>query len=381
MPMRRYKQEQIVTLLRQVEVEIANGKTTPQACKEAQITVQTYYRWRKEYGGLKPGPSQAFEGARTGECEAKTAGGGAVFGEANFEGCGGGKLLSPERRRSAVRHARERFQISERYACRLLGQRRGTQRYQVLHRLDEDALARAIIELASEYGRYGYRRIAALLRARGWHVGKDRVQRIRQGEGLIVPQKQRPRGRLWLGDGLCIRLRPERANHVWSYDFVSGMTHDGRTLRMLTLLDDYTRECLAILVARRLGRYEVIGALAEVMLYRGIPEHIRSDNGTEFVAKELRQWLAKVGTGTLSIEPGSPWENGYCESFNGKLRDECLNGEIFYSLREAQVMIENWQVLYNTLRPHSALGYRPPAPVACIPWICPDQISQPEVVM
>jgi putative transposase len=161
--------------------------------------------------------------------------------------------------------------------------------------------------LASKYGRYGYRRITALLQRAVWHVGKDRVQRIWRREGLKVPQKQRPRGRLWLNDGSCIRLRPERANHVRSYDFVSAMTHDGRTLRMLTLIDEYTRESLAIRVARRLGRYEVIEALADVMLFRGIPENIRSDNGPEFVAKELRQWLAKVGTGTLYIEPGSPW--------------------------------------------------------------------------
>ncbi len=149
---------------------------------------------------------------------------------------------------------------------------------------------------------------------------------------------------------------------------------------MLTLIDEYTRESLAIRVARRLGRYQVIETLADVMLFRGIPENLRSDNGPEFVAKELRQWLAKLGTETLYIEPGSPWENGYCESFNGKLRDECLNGEIFYSLKEAQIVIEQWRVLYNTLRPHSALGYRPPAPAACNPW-GPNPISQPMAVM
>ena len=162
---------------------------------------------------------------------------------------------------------------------------------------------------------------------------------------------------------------------------MSGKTHDGRTLRMLTLIDEYTRECLAIAVARRLGRYEVIEALADVMLFRGIPEHIRSDNGPEFVAEELRKWLAKLGTGTLYIEPGSPWENGYCESFNGKLRDECLNGEIFYSLKEAQVVIEKWRVVYNTMRPHSALGYRPPVPAACSSLVPPNSISQPMPVM
>ena len=248
-----------------------------------------------------------------------------------------------------MEHAREKYEVSERHACRLLGQWRRTQRYAAIHRIDEAALTRAIVELASEYGRYGYRRITALLQRDGWQVGKDRVQRIWRREGLKVPQKQRPRGRLWLNDGSCVRLRPERANHVWSYDFVSAMTHDGRTLRMLTLIDEFTRESLAIRVARRLGRYEVIEALADVMLFRGIPENIRSDNGSEFVARELRQWLAKVGTGTLYIEPGSPWENGYCESFNAKLRDEFLNGEIFYSMKEIKVLAERWRVHYNVV--------------------------------
>jgi putative transposase len=241
-------------------------------------------------------------------------------------------------------------------------------------------LTRVIIALASEYGRYGYRRITIELNKAGWPVGKDRVQRIWRREGLKVPQKQRPRGRLWLNDGSCVRLRPERPNHVWAYDFVKAMTHDGRALRLLVLLDEYTRECLAIRVARRLGSLEVIETLAEVMLWRGIPEHIRSDNGPEFIAEELRKWLAKVGTGVLYIEPGSPWENGYCESFNGKLRDECLNGEIFYSLKEAQIVIENWRVEYNRKRPHSALGYRPPAPAACSPWGV-NPTSQPMAVI
>jgi transposase InsO family protein len=162
---------------------------------------------------------------------------------------------------------------------------------------------------------------------------------------------------------------------------VSAITHDGRNLRLLTLIDEYTRECLAIRVARRLGSQEVLDTLAEVMLVRGIPEYLRSDNGPEFVARELRKWLAKLGTGTLYIEPGSPWENGYCESFNGKLRDECLNGEIFYSLKEAQIVIEKWRVEYNPRRPHSALGYRPPVPAAYGPLVAANQTSQPQAVM
>jgi putative transposase len=280
-----------------------------------------------------------------------------------------------------VEHAREEHDLSERHACRLLGQWRGTQRYLAIQRTDEDALTRAIIALASEYGRYGYRRITVELHKAGWPVGKDRVQRIWRREGLKVPQKQKPRGRLWLNDGSCVRLRPERANHVWAYDFVKAMTHDGRALRLLVLIDEYTRECLAIRVARRLGSAEVIEVLAEVMLGRGIPENIRSDNGPEFIAQELRKWLGKVGTGALYIEPGSPWENGYCESFNGKLRDECLNGEIFYSLKEAQIVIERWRMEYNTRRPHSALGYRPPAPAAYSPLVPPSSVSQPWAVM
>jgi putative transposase len=263
-----------------------------------------------------------------------------------------------------VSHAREEHGISERRACQLVNQPRGTQRYQPTQRDDEDALTRAILALASQYGRYGYRRITALLRAAGWQVSKDRVERIWRREGLKVLQKQKPRGRLWLNDGSCVRLRPERPNHVWSYDFVSAYTHDGRTVRMLNVIDEYSRKCLAIRPRRRLNSRHVIEVVADAMLEHGIPEHIRSDNGPEFVAKPLRKWLADIGTQTLYIEPGSPWENGYCESFNSKLRDEFLNGEIFYSLKEVQVLAERWRIHYNTVRPHSSLGYRPPVPLA-----------------
>ena len=240
-----------------------------------------------------------------------------------------------------------RYGISERHACRLLGQWRGTQRYESMQRADEDELTAAVIALASEYGRYGYKKIAAMLQSSGWKVGRDRVERIWRREGLKVTQKQKPRRRLWLNDGSCVRLRPERANHVWSYDFVSARTHDGKLLRILTLIDEYTRECLALRVARRLNSQDVIETLSEVMLWRAIPEYIRSDNGPEFVARQLRDWLQGLGTRPLYIEPGSPWENGYCESFNGKLREECLNGEIFYSVKEARIVIEQWRQQYN----------------------------------
>ena len=381
MSIEKNKPEQIVTVLRQIEVQIANGKKVPQGCKEAGIHTQTYYRWRKEYGGLKLDQARRLKELEKGECATETASDGAVDREAGTAGCGAGKLVSPERRRCAVERAKHEYGMSERHACWLLGQWRGTQRYEPVHRLDEDELTQAIIALAANYGRYGYRRITALLRRAGWQVGKDRVQRIWRREGLKVPQKHRPRRRLWLNDGSCIRLRPERRNHVWSYDFVSDRTENGRRVRILTLIDEYTRECLAIRVERRMGSLEVIETLSDVMLWRGIPEHIRSDNGPEFVAQKLRQWLGNLGTGTLYIELGSPWENGYCESFNGKLRDECLNGEIFYSLQEAQIVIEQWREEYNTRRPHSALDYRPPSPGACNPFLLPEPISQPQAVM
>ena len=258
----------------------------------------------------------------------------------------------------------------------MLGQHRSTQRKVPRGRTDEDALTADIIALASQYGRYGYRRIAVLLRDAGWAVNMKRVERIWRREGLKVPSRQPKKGRLWLNDGSCIRLRPERPNHVWSYDFVESRTHDGRKLRMLNVIDEFTRECLAIRIDRKLNSTAVIDVLTDLFILRGVPGHVRSDNGPEFMAKAVRDWIDAVGAKTAFIEPGSPWENGYCESFNSKLRDELLNGEIFYSLAEARVVIEAWRVHYNTVRPHSSLGYRPPAPQA-LHWPSCDGGSPP----
>ncbi len=254
--------------------------------------------------------------------------------------------------------------VSERFACRVLGQHRSTQRKQPTKPDDEAALTADITALAIQYGRYGYRRITAMLWVRGWKVNVKRVARIWRREGLKVPQKQPKRGRLWLNDGSCVRLRPQHPNHVWSYDFVEDRTHDGRKYRMLNIIDEYTRECIAIRVNRRLKAVDVIDVLSDLFILRGIPRHIRSDNGPEFIARALRDWIAAVGAKTAYIMPGSPWENGYCESFNSKLREELLNGEIFYTLKEARIVIERWRRHYNTIRPHSSLGYRPPAPEA-----------------
>ncbi|GAB5448415.1 MAG: IS3 family transposase [Gymnodinialimonas sp.] len=224
-----------------------------------------------------------------------------------------------------------------------------------------------MIELTRQYGRYGYRRIAALLRDAGWQLNDKRVERLWRREGLKVPMKQPKKGRLWLNDGSCVRLTPQHRSHVWSYDFVHHRTGDGKAFRTLNILDEHSRECLAIRVKRKLNSTEVIDALTDLFVLRGVPAYIRSDNGPEFIAEAVRDWIAAVGAKTAYITPGSPWENGYCESFNARLRDELLNGEVFYSLREAQILIEQWRKHYNTKRPHSALGYRPPAPETIIP--------------
>jgi len=197
-------------------------------------------------------------------------------------------------------------------------------------------------------------------------VNHKRVERIWRKEGLKVPQRQPKRGRLWLNDGSCVRLRPEHKDHVWSYDFMVDRTANGRPFRILTILDEYTRECLAILVDRHISSQDVIDKLFELFIFRSIPDYIRSDNGPEFTAKAIRSLLSRLGVKTLFIEPGSPWENGYIESFNGKLRDELLNREVFTTLIEAKVLIEKWRQEYNTVRPHSALRYRPPAPEAVL---------------
>ena len=266
-----------------------------------------------------------------------------------------------------MEHVREELgpeKVSERRVCRVLGQPRSTQRRAHQVPDDEPALVARMIALASEYGRYGYRRITILLQDEGFRVNHKRVQRLWRREGLKVPSKQPKRSRLWFNDGSCVRLRPLYSDHVWSYDFMTDRTREGRAFRILNIIDEYSRECLSIDVARKLTSEDVQARLTELFVSRGMPAHIRSDNGPEFVAEKVRGWLQRLEVAPMFIEPGSPWENGYCESFNGKLRDELLRGEIFDTLLEAQVLAERWRKHYNQVRPHSALGYRPPAPEA-----------------
>jgi len=270
------------------------------------------------------------------------------------------------------------LKVSERRVCRVLGQHRSTQRRLPIGRDDEDELTADIVALVRKYGRYGYRKIAELLRSQsGWVVNDKRVERIWRREGLKVPARQPKKGRLWLADGSCVRLRAERPNHVWSYDFVEDRTHDGRKYRMLTVIDEFTHESLAIRVDRKLKSTDVIDVLSDLFILRGVPGHVRSDNGPEFVAKAVQDWITTVGAKTAYIAPGSPWENGFIESFNARLRDELLDGEIFYTLREAQVVIESWRRHYNTVRPHGSLGYKPPAPEVFVPAMTARTALQP----
>ena len=286
--------------------------------------------------------------------------------------------MSPARRRQAVQRAVEVLGVSERRACRASGQPRSTQRYVGAEREREGALLLRIRELAREHPRYGYRRITASLRREGRSVNRKRVHRLRRREGLEVPQVQRERRRLGHSENSCQRLRSERPDHVWSYDFLYDRTADGRQLKVLPIVDGFTRECLTIEVERGMDAEAVVSTLEYLFEIRGEPEHIRSDNGPEFIACAVRGWLARRGSKTLDIEPGSPWENASSETFNSRLRDELLDREMFETLKEAKVIIEDHRLDYNDRRPHSSLGYRTPAEFAAA-YVRPGVASLPPV--
>ena len=377
MPRKSYKPEEIVAKLRQVDVLISRGQSVAEAIRSIGVSEVTYYRWRQEFGGLKSDQVRRLKELETENSRLRRAVSDLTLDKLILQEAAPGKLLSPARRRACIEHVRGVLSISERRACAALGQHRSTQRKIPRGRLDEERLTTDIIELARQYGRYGYRKIAELLRRAGWLVNDKRVERIWGREGLKVPARQPKRARLWLNDGSCMRLRAERPNHVWSYDFLEERTHDGRKFRMLNIIDEFTHECLAIRVSRRLKSIDVIDVISDLFILRGVPEHIRSDNGPEFVATAVQEWVGAVGAKTAYITPGSPWDNCFIESFNARLRDELLNGEIFYTLREAQVVIESWRRHYNTVRPHASIGYRAPAPEVFVPALAAWPAAQP----
>ncbi len=248
--------------------------------------------------------------------------------------------------------------------CRAVEQPRSTQRYQPKPRDHEKPLIRRMLELVRDHPRFGYRRIWALLRGEGWRVNAKRIYRLWRQEGLKVPRKQRKRRRLGSSDQGCIRHRAEHKDHVWALDFVHDRTVDGRPLKWLAVIDEFTRECLALEVARSIKATDVIDVLAELFRVRGVPRHIRADNGPEFIARSVRRWLERSSVRPLYIAPGSPWENGYVESFHSRFSDELLDREMFYTVREARSLGTSWRLDYNHRRPHSSLGYRTPAEFA-----------------
>ena len=268
-------------------------------------------------------------------------------------------MVSPAQNKQAVAYVVDQRLCSERRACRYLGVHRSTYRYPVKSPLPQQVqLHQRIVSLSWQYPRYGYRRIRAVLEREGWSVSRKQVQRIRRKEGLKVHPKPQRIPRQGVSTGLLTQAT--HRNHVWTWDFIFDRTDKGSTLKMLTMLDEYTRQCLAIRVERQIRSGQVLATLWQAMMQYGIPEHIRSDNGTEFIAGKIQRWLRVNQIKTLYIEPGSPWQNGYIESFHSRFRDECLNREWLLNLREARVVIEDWRQHYNTERPHSRLGYLSP---------------------
>ena len=261
-------------------------------------------------------------------------------------------------------HVQETHSVSQRRACRVLDQHRSTQRYGRKVKDDEARLVQRIHELVRRHPRYGYRRVWALLVAEGWSVNVKRIERLWRREGLKVPVKPRKKRRLGSSENACHRRRSEQMNDVWCWDFAFDRTTSGSALKWLSIIDEFTRECLTLTVDRGITSEDVIDALAELFATRGVPGHIRSDNGPEFIATAIRDWTRQLEISTLYVAPGSPWENGYAESFHSKLRDEFLACEEFTSLHEARLLTSAWKREYNEVRPHSSLGYVAPAAFA-----------------
>ena len=272
--------------------------------------------------------------------------------------------MSPARKQEAVGKLRDQFATSERRACRVLDQPRSSQRRRPRPRADEAALVKRMLELARQHPRYGYRMITAKLRQEGWRVNAKRIYRLWRREGLKVPKKKRKKRRLGTSENACHRRRAEHQDHVWCWDFIFDRTESGSPLKWLSIEDEYTRESLCLKVDRSITSEDVIDTLAELFAMRGVPDHVRSDNGPEFIALAIRNWLEQVGVKTLYIEPGAPWENGYAESFHSRLRDEFLASEVFENLAAARQLTAAWKEDYNHHRPHSSLGYLTPAEFA-----------------
>ncbi|MFZ0377827.1 MAG: IS3 family transposase [Solirubrobacteraceae bacterium] len=366
MKRRRHTPEQIIRKLREAERMLGEGRQIPEVSKELGISEATFHRWRNQYGGMK-----ADEVRRLKELERENAQLKAIVADQALENralkeIGEGKLVGPARRRRAVAMVCDRFGVSERWACRVVGQHRSTQRYEPTCAENDAALRARLREISAERPRWGYRRAHHRLREEGWEVNRKRVQRLWREEGLRVPVRRRKRRRLGDSTVPAERLRAERPNHVWALDFQHDQTADGRVIRLLNVVDEFTREALEMRVERSIDADKTVATLERLMAERGAPVHLRMDNGSELTAHALKDWCRFSKTGTAYIDPGSPWQNPFVESFHSRVRDELLDVEEFSCLAEAKVVISDWREDYNQRRPHSALGMRTPAAFAAV---------------
>ncbi|MFG1836477.1 IS3 family transposase [Micrococcus luteus] len=360
---KRHTPEQVVRKLGQADRMLADGQDVAAVCRELGVSEQTYYRWRNQYGGLK-----ADDAKRLKELEKQNATLKRLLAEAELEKAAlkelaGGKLLSPDRRRAAVDHLKRKLRVSERMACRLVGLSRSAYRRPLKGDTVADpdrALRKWLRAWAKDHPRYGYRRAYHDARAEGWVVNHKKIQRLWRDEGLRVPQRRR---RKRVGSSTVDAPTADAPNVVWAVDFQFDADEHGRPIKICSIVDEHTRECIGGLVERSITADRLTAHLEDLVAARGAPAVLRSDNGPEFISEAMADW-AGTRTGLSYIPPGSPWRNGYVESFNSRIRDECLNINSFYSLLHAQVIIGDWKDEYNHHRRHSSLGYLTPAEYA-----------------
>ncbi|MBD2760954.1 IS3 family transposase [Yimella sp. cx-573] len=360
---KRHTPEQVVRKLGQADRMLTDGQDVAAVCRELGVSEQTYYRWRNQYGGLK-----ADDAKRLKELEKQNATLKRLLAEAELEKAAlkelaGGKLLGPGRRRAAVAHLIRTLQVSERMACRLVGLSRSAYRRPLNADTTADpdrALREWLRAWAKDHPRYGYRRAYHDARAEGWVVNHKKIQRLWRDEGLRVPQRRR---RKRVGSSTVDAPTADAPNVVWAVDFQFDADEHGRPIKICSIVDEHTRECIGGLVERSITADRLTAHLEDLVAARGAPAVLRSDNGPEFISEAMADW-AGTRTGLSYIPPGSPWRNGYVESFNSRIRDECLNINSFYSLLHAQVIIGDWKDEYNHHRRHSSLGYLTPAEYA-----------------
>ncbi|WP_163791944.1 IS3 family transposase [Mycolicibacterium chitae] len=368
---RRHTPDQIIRKLAEGNKLLGSGQELAEVCRHLEIAESTWHRWVAQYGGMKANEAKRLkeleaENARLKKLVANQALDIDMLKEISAE------TLTPNRKRSAVAALRERFGVSERRACTVVGIHRSTMRLTPAPVTTEEAELRAWLrKFSTDRPRWGWRRAAKMARRAGWQVNNKRIRRLWRPEGLRVPQRRRKK-RL-TGIGVAVgAMSPIRPNVIWAMDFQFDTTADGRTIKMLNVINEFTRQALAIEVDRAINADGVVDVLDRLALTHGAPRYVRFDNGPEFVAHAVSDWCRFNSAGSLFIDPGSPWQNAFIESFNGRLRDELLNSWRFDSLREARVIIEDWRIDYNTNRPHSAHGELTPTEFA-LQWATTHQ--------